>query len=85
MAEEDWKICGAAITDVYDTGYGVVCNVNAIGGTGLDDWYHLIGIIDDYARANGCTSMRLMGRKGWQRKLARRDFKMTGVIMERKL
>lgn len=46
-------------------------------------WIHLIGQIEDMARAHGCAKLEIMARKGWERKLP--NYKMTHVVLERDL
>lgn len=74
---------GAAVTRVDLTEHSKVCTILACGGVGMDRWLPLIDGIEKYAKAEGCASTRLYGRRGWKRALP--DYKEIGVVMERKL
>ncbi len=73
------QIKGAVVTGLV----GDACEIIACAGDDYREWIHLISEIEDYARAEGMTSMRLIGRRGWSRVL--RDYKQTLVMLEKKL
>jgi hypothetical protein len=60
-----------------------VCMITGLGGTGMPRWLHLLEVIEQYARDEGCARVRLEGRMGWRRALS--DYHQTGVILERTL
>jgi len=55
----------------------------ACSGQHRERWLPLFSKIEDYAKAEGCRCMRLVGRPGWERVLDgyRREF----VILEKAL
>ena len=57
-----------------------VCTLVAYGGRRED---HLLQTIEDYARAEGCTRMRVLGRKGWIRVL--KNYHQPYVVLEKEL
>jgi hypothetical protein len=73
----------AVVTAQERTEKRLVCTILACAGSGMDGWLHLLELIEDYARAEGCAAVRLFGRKGWQRKLAEYHTKL--VVMEKTL
>jgi hypothetical protein len=74
----------AMVTRLYvlETG-SKVCHIVALGGEGLRDWIKYIDRIADYARAEGCDTLRLEGREGWSRILP--SFVRVGVILEQRI
>lgn len=72
-------ILAAVVTEID----GDCCTISACGGSERHRWLNLISQIEDYARAMGCKSMRIIGRKGWTRVLP--QFRQTAVVLERTL
>jgi len=60
-----------------------MCNIVLCGGTHLRRWAHLKDAIEDYARAQGCTRVRMSGRSGWARVF--RDYRQPYVTLEKML
>jgi hypothetical protein len=46
-------------------------------------WIGLIGKIEEFARAEGCSSTRIMGRKGWARVLT--SYRTKRIVLEKEL
>ena len=44
---------------------------------------HLVSLIEDFARAEGCALMRASGRAGWARLL--RDYRQPYVVLEKEI
>lgn len=42
------------------------CVITSCGGRELPRWIGFIKELEDYARAEGCTQFRMMGRPGWK-------------------
>lgn len=70
------RIVSAGVTELS----GGVCVLVAYGGERHD---HLLTTIENYARAEGCERMRILGRKGWLRVL--KDYRQPWIILERQL
>ena len=64
------EIEAAVITSLIKTDMSKVCVLTACGGKDMRRWLALLETIEVYARAEGCSRMRIFGRKGWQRVLA---------------
>jgi len=77
------KIKAAVVTELTMANGEKFCTIVACGGQDRDEWMPLIGGLEKYARAEGCTAMRIMGRRGWERLLP--DYKPTRVILEKEL
>lgn len=60
-----------------------IARVHFATGRGAEDWKHLIGEIEEWARDNGSSRLRMYARKGWAKHLP--DFKMTHVVLEKDL
>lgn len=71
------------ITRIDRTEHSKVCTILACGGQGRGRWLHLLNGIEQYAKAEGCNSTRLYGRRGWKRALP--EYREIGIVMERKL
>ena len=46
-------------------------------------WIGLIEKIEEFARAEGCSATRIMGRKGWARVLA--SYRTKRIVLEKDL
>jgi hypothetical protein len=83
LAWDGQKVHAAAVTALVATEWRKVCELIACGGKDLPRWLHLIEKIEDYARAEGCSAVRIVGRKGWQRMLT--DYRTKRVILEKEI
>lgn len=79
----DGDISAVATTEKSSIGTRTVCTLTACQGYERDKWLPLFEKIEDYARDEGCSSMRLYGRVGWQRVLD--GYKVENVVMEKVL
>jgi hypothetical protein len=77
----DGKILAAATTRLADNGSRKVCEIVACSGENRDEWLPLIGQIEDYAKNEGCSSTRIIGRMGWERVLD--GYRREYVILEK--
>jgi len=46
-------------------------------------WLPLLAVIENFAKAEGCKSVRLVGRKGWERILE--NYRANYVVMDKEL
>jgi hypothetical protein len=79
----DGKIKAAAATTLEKANGKLSCVIVACGGHEMPEWLTLIEPIEQYAKNEGCQSMRVIGRKGWCRVLE--DYQMKYVILEKAL
>jgi hypothetical protein len=83
LAWDGKDILAAAVTQL-DLVDGVkLCTIVACGGQGFARFGPLIRGLERYAEAEGCTRMRICGRKGWARLLP--DYRIQRVIIEKEL
>lgn len=77
------EIKAAAVTRLVCVNHERICIIVACGGRDRAQWLPLIAGIEQFAKDEGCSAVRIIGRKGWQRILA--DYRATYVVMDRKL
>lgn len=83
IATDGQRIGAAAITDIHETERRKVCVLVANGGERMREWVHLIAGLEDYAKAEGCTAMRILGPRAWARVL--HGYHERAVVLERVL
>ena len=83
LAHDVEHIRAVAITSLAITEWRKVCEIAALAGAGMCEWLAFLPAIENYAKNEGCSSMRLLGRKGWARVL--KDYKSKHVILEKDL
>lgn len=77
-------IFGVIITRIENIGSRKRCLVWIAAGEGLSRGRELLsGVIEPWAKANGCEYMQINGRKGWLRALP--DYSQTAIVMEKRL
>jgi hypothetical protein len=63
-------ILAAAVIEVVSTEFrNAVCEVVACGGKQMERWLHFMNGIEEWARDQGCSAVRVIGRRGWLRAL----------------
>jgi hypothetical protein len=77
------RIEAAATTELAIPNGVKVCVIVACAGQERGRWIHLIEKIEDYARAEGCSAVRIIGRRGWERCLD--GFSVRYAIMDKDL
>ena len=60
-----------------------VCTLTACAGHQRERWMSLFEQIETYAKNEGCSTIRIFGRKGWERVLD--GYKVEHVILEKAL
>jgi hypothetical protein len=97
--EDGARVQAAAVTELHRTEWRKVCVIVACGapsrlrGSGslhpsspaadMRRWIGLIEKIEEFARAEGCSATRIMGRKGWARVLA--FYRTKRIVLEKDL
>ena len=76
-------IDAVASTCLQPTDAGKVCVITACAGAGMSRWLPLISGIESYARDEGCSCVRIFGRKGWLRVLE--GYRAKHIILDREL
>lgn len=54
-------------------------------GEGFDEWIHLVGVIEDWARELGAERFELTARPGWERIMRKFGMRKTHVVLEKRL
>lgn len=72
-----------AATVLINSEIGKVCIITACGGHDMPRWLPLIAEIENYAKHEGCTRVRIYGRKGWLRVLD--SFEEKHIIMDKEV
>jgi hypothetical protein len=60
-----------------------ICGVRFLTGEDSGQWLYLVDQLEEWARANGCSRLDIVARKGWAKKLP--DYKLTHVLLEKDL
>lgn len=60
-----------------------VCVLVSCGGYDREKWLPMFAMIEQYAKNEGCSKMRIYGRKGWERVLD--GYRAEHVILEKAL
>jgi hypothetical protein len=76
-------IIAAAITELHATEWRKVCVIVACGGKDMSRWIELIEEIEKFAKAEGCSRTRIVGRKGWERVLP--DYRTRRIVLDKDL
>jgi hypothetical protein len=88
------RIAAAAVTELHSTEWrkvGVIVACGAASGRlrpssramNMPGWLPLIAGIEKYFRAEGCSAVRIMGRRGWARVLT--TYRIRRVVLEKEL
>lgn len=83
LACEGPTIKAAMTTALVRTEADLVCILTACGGEDMHEWLPLLAKVESYAKAEGCSIVRIYGRKGWGRVLD--GYHVEHVILERTL
>lgn len=76
-------ILAALVTALQRTDAGLICLLQACGGTEMGRWLPLLPRIEQFAKNQGCVTIRMTGRRGWSRALA--GFRSRHVILDKDL
>jgi hypothetical protein len=83
IAWDGERIRAAAVTSINTANGRKRCVIVACGGSGMKDWLSLIQEVEQYARSEGCISVAIIGRRGWQRRL--KEYRPVAVSLEKAL
>src|ERR1700680_125027 len=81
--EESGHIHAAMTTELVSMRCGLVCWMGQCSGDRMQDWSKFHGLIEEYAKDEGCVKVILQGRRGWEAKLD--GFKIRTVQLEKML
>lgn len=83
LAWNGTAIEAAAVTQLVVIGSRKICIIVACGGRDHSRWIHMLADLEKFAKAEGCDTVRIYGRKGWQRILE--NYRANYVVMDREL
>jgi hypothetical protein len=79
------KYFGVVVTEIIKRELGKVCHIYIMTGRQRNKWQFLVKDIEQFAIDEDCLMMELIARPGWKRILNNFDYKMTHVVLEKKL
>ena len=82
LAANGPPIEAAAATILINSDVGKVCIITVCGGRDMTRWLPLIAGIEAYAKREGCSRVRIFGRKGWLRVLD--GYRAKHVVADKK-
>ena len=83
LAYDGKDIASACVTQISESEWRKVCTICACGGKDMNRWLGLLSDIEAYAKAEGCSATRIVGREGWGRVLT--AYRPHRVVLERAL
>jgi hypothetical protein len=83
VAFEGSDIVAAATISLYTTPAGKLCAITLAFGVNTGLWDEFIPMVECYARAEGCTNLRIAGRRGWKRVL--KGFSEPWIVLDKEL
>lgn len=83
LAIENSVVLAAAVTKVTQEDGERLCTIVACAGHDWTKFGRLIGGLEDYARAEGCSAVEFCGRPGWMRRLP--DYRVTKIVMRKQI
>jgi hypothetical protein len=81
LAVDARTIYAAAVTALDLVAGDKFCTIVACGGRDRARFLPLIAALEDFALAEGCRAVRILGRRGWARLLP--DYRLTGIVLEK--
>lgn len=63
------SIEAAMVTTIQEDSEHKFCLLLAVGGESMNEWKDRLPIVEEWAKAEGCTEMKIYGRVGWSRVL----------------
>lgn len=69
---------GAVITAIINYPHQKALKVEWLAGERFGEWSHLISVLKDFARANGCYAVEIAGRPGVVKAMKQFGFEVTG-------
>lgn len=60
---------GVVVTEIVEGSKARQCFIRHCAGEGIRDWLHFLNVIEAWAASDGCDTIELIGREGWERLL----------------
>jgi hypothetical protein len=79
------EIIAAATTELIQMPSKKVCVLGSCAGRDLRKWDHFLADLEAFAKREGCDRLRIYGRPGWKRILARNGYQAPWDVLEKAL
>jgi len=80
--DEGCPIAGIVTEIATEDDGSKVCNIWAVGGSAIQEWFGYLATIEAWARAEGCSAVTVdKGRPGWKRLM--QGYKVTHVSLRK--
>ncbi len=63
-----WGTDACLVTAIQEDSRNKFCLLLGLAGEGMSVWFQYLPFVEDWARDQGATEMRIYGRPGWARK-----------------
>jgi hypothetical protein len=83
LAMDGFEIVACATTALSQTPSKKLCTIVVASGVNTKLWDSFMPMVERYARAEGCSNLRLSGRDGWKRVL--KDFRQPWIVLDKEL
>jgi len=85
--DDEDVIVGCCVLELVDYPKLRACRIVALGGKKMNEWIHLLSVVEKLAESEGATRMEFIGREGWQRveALTEQGYRKAGVLMHKRL
>jgi hypothetical protein len=83
LAVDETAIWAAAVVGLHVEKDRKTCCIWACGGRERERWLPLLSELEKFAKAEGCESICLYGRKGWAREFP--EYKLVQIKLEKRL
>lgn len=83
IASDGTSIAAAALTALSLTPAHKLCTITLGFSVNTRLWDRFFPMVEEYARAEGCSNLRICGRRGWGRVL--KDFREPWVVLDKEL
>jgi len=82
LISEGTKLVGVVVTELLKTRTGKQCFIRHCAGEDIKNWFHYLETIETWARSEGCDSIEMIGRPGWERMLG---WRKQAVVLRKAL
>lgn len=83
IAWDGREVVAAAVTVIIHSPRHKICAVSCAGGINTRLWDLFMPMVENYAKAEGCDLVRVMGRKGWARVLD--GYRQPWIVLDKRI
>lgn len=85
LAADEGGYCLAALTELAVYPAKKTARIVWVGGEQLPKLLQCLGFVELWAKREGCETMEILGRRGWQRLLRQYQYEYRAVYLEKDL